>query len=121
MGESKWKEILSDKVDIDLKVIDILALAYSVMEYLKPLIEDQTKLFFEQANGCLSSYYFCKRSLEKIANKYGNKVIEEYKIHKKLFAFFKHHIDNSGDRLRWELNPIRPDTIETNNGKIDLY
>ena len=74
----------------------IIALSYTIMETLQPMIKDRRKLYFEQANGCLSSYYFCRRALKKVSE-----LCDMGGEHKRMFDFFSKELNNDYDRLSW--------------------
>jgi hypothetical protein len=81
--------------------IDILALALTVKEYLELLIDHNAKLFLEQANGCLSSYYFVRELIGKAVFKGYRGAVDIKKLKSFYFPTGK-ELSNDWDRLHWE-------------------
>lgn len=91
--EQRPLELRNKEHQVTLSNQDIIELAYSISELTAPLIEDHTKLFFEQAN-CYHSMYCLVQDLLKVVDP------EYLEQHARVVGFYRGHLCSDWDRLR---------------------
>ncbi len=84
------------EINFSLKNQDVVQVAYCIRELIEPLIENRSKLYFEQANCYQSCFYLLRGLLKKVDRSY-------LQQHENLVSFYQkdRDLDNSFDRLSW--------------------
>ena len=97
-GTNDYHNVLDQEAEAFLSNQERLALAYTVRDLIEPLIQDGTKLSFEQANGFTCSYYTMRRLFNRMDNDVSS-------LHEELVEFYgltdDRELSNECDRLRW--------------------